>query len=135
MTTAAASLPPWAAVRTSASSVKEERTFESATSKKKRLCSGHDFAAAAFWAGMSAVPLPAKTARNERTRTKVARRPQADPDRGIAGPRMSSRSAPLAHRVEEVLVGLRLAQLVDEEFHRLDFVHLTEDLPKDPDAV
>jgi hypothetical protein len=41
----------------------------------------------------------------------------------------------LGHGVEEVLVGLGLAELVDEKLDRLDLVHLAEDLAQDPDAV
>ena len=41
----------------------------------------------------------------------------------------------LAHGVEEVLVDLGFAELVDEQLDGLDLVHLAEDLAQDPDPV
>src|SRR5690606_36907339 len=38
----------------------------------------------------------------------------------------------LVHRREEVLVGLGILHLVEEEFHRIDRAHLHEDAPEDP---
>src|SRR5690606_11704636 len=41
-------------------------------------------------------------------------------------------AALLVHRREEVLVGLGILHLVEEEFHRVDRAHLHEDAPEDP---
>src|SRR5262245_39067172 len=41
----------------------------------------------------------------------------------------------LLHRRQEVRVGLRLAHLVEEQFHRLDRRQRREHLPQHPDAV
>jgi len=36
------------------------------------------------------------------------------------------------HRSEKLFIGLGHCQLVDQEFHRADFIHRVEDLTQDP---
>src|SRR5689334_23437128 len=44
-------------------------------------------------------------------------------------------SAAPTHHVEELGVALRLADLVEQEFHRLDFVHVVNELAQHPDLL
>src|SRR6202012_5053053 len=44
-------------------------------------------------------------------------------------------AATTTHHVEELGVALRLTDLVEQEFHRLDFVHVVNELAQHPDLL
>jgi murein L,D-transpeptidase YcbB/YkuD len=94
-----------------------------------------------------ATPLPEKPARAAKPppprlvppepRSRRAGTARRRPPRGLRDGRRrrTCRARLLVHALQELLVGLRVGELGDEELHRLDGVQLVQELAQDPDAL